>query len=983
MTGRERVARQLTVLTAGAPVAPLLVMFGLNMTTQMNVTAFGILLPDIRDAFHLSDAGILAIVAVAAVVGLAMPVPIAHGADRWNRVRLMLLGAGAFALFVGGTGLAFWVWFLVLMQSGAPLGPATLAPPHNSLIADWYAVPARPRVYGFYFGSNAFGAFLGPILAGLIAAWLGWRAPFLFLTVPILVLVVLGRRLREPVRGVQERAAMGLTDALDVVESPPSFAEGWRTVWKVESLRRIFYALPFLAASLVGFAALASLLYQREFGLDVVQRGWVAAAAEPAQIVGLVIGARVGSRLVVDDPGRIIRFLAVVATVASGLLVVFALAPVLWVTIVVNMTVTAALAAVGSGIYSSLSLAIPPRSRSLGFSMGALWVIPGLIVLPIIGAIADSVNIRVGMLVMVPVFLVGGLLLSTAGRVIDRDIVQVRTAGAARAEVLLARRRGGVKLLLGRGPEVAYGRLRGLQSIDLGVGGGEVVALLGTNGAGKSTLLNAICGIVEADHGAVFFDGRDVTHAPPEEIAALGVTQLPGGRGVFPGLTVKENLRAAGWMVRKDITLREERVDEALAMFPVLERRLDDTAADLSGGQQQMLALSMAFLARPRLLLLDELSLGLAPVVVQSLLPAIEAIRAGGTTVILVEQSVNLALSIAETAYFMEKGEIRFHGPTAELFERPDLLRSVFLGPSDAGAAALPRPRSSTEVQVATTPAPAALDVSGVSIAFGGVHALTDVSLTVAAGEIVGLIGPNGAGKTTLFDVVSGLSRPAEGHVRMNGIDITGMDPARRGKLGLGRSFQDARLFPSMTVEETIAVAMHRWVDVVDPLNAALHLPAWVDSEHRVAARVTEIVDLLGLGAARAKFVRELSTGTRRVLDLACVLAHRPSLVLLDEPSSGIAQREAEALGPLLLRVRDALGASLVVIEHDIPLLTGIVDRLDAMDQGRVIASGPAPDVLHEPMVVASYLGTDPGIFTRSGPTALAVTAPATPSRRK
>src|SRR3954453_3074357 len=200
MTGRERVARQLTVLTAGAPVAPLLVMFGLNMTTQMNVTAFGILLPDIRDAFHLSDAGILAIVAVAAVIGLAMQVPIAHGADRWNRVRLMLAGAGAFAFFVGGTGLAFSVWFLVLMQSGAGIGPATLAPTHNSLIADWYAVEARPRVYGFYFGSNAFGAFLGPILAGLIAAWLGWRAPFLFLTVPILALVVSGRRVPAPGR---------------------------------------------------------------------------------------------------------------------------------------------------------------------------------------------------------------------------------------------------------------------------------------------------------------------------------------------------------------------------------------------------------------------------------------------------------------------------------------------------------------------------------------------------------------------------------------------------------------------------------------------------------------------------------------------------------------------------------------------------------------------------------------------------------------
>ena len=176
----------------------------------------------------------------------------------------------------------------------------------------------------------------------------------------------------------------------------------------------------------------------------------------------------------------------------------------------------------------------------------------------------------------------------------------------------------------------------------------------------------------------------------------------------------------------------------------------------------------------------------------------------------------------------------------------------------------------------------------------------------------------------------------------VGGRDVTGSSPDRRARLGLGRSFQDARLFPALTVEDTIAVALDRWVDVTDPFNAALHLPAWVDSEHKVRLPTDELIEMLNLEAFRSKFIRELSTGSRRVVDLACVVAHRPSVVLLDEPSSGIAQRESEALGPLLLQIRDTLGASLVVIEHDIPLLSGVADRMIALDQGRCRRRGPS-----------------------------------------
>ena len=978
--------RWITDLAGGGPVYALMILFGLSMVDEMDRTAFGLLLPNIRDAFDMSNQGILSLVAVAALLGLSLQVPIAQMADRYRRTRLMLIGAAVFAAFSIGTGLAVSVWMLTLVRAGSGVGQATVGPTHNSLLADWFPIGSRPRVFSFHRGANAVGAFVGPISAGALAAWLGWRAPFIIFALPLFVLVLLGIRLTEPSRGIQERIAMGVTDALMTEEPPPSFAEGWRMVWKIESLRRIFYALPFLAAALIGFSSLAALLYEQKFGLDEVQRGWVAAAAEPAQIVGLIIGAKVGTKLMMRDPGLVLRFIAVTAFATSILAAVFALSPYLWVGILANMGISASLAIVGPGVFASLSLAIPARARSLGFSMGAIWVIPGLIVLPIVGAISDSINIEIGMLVMTPIFLVGGLVISTAGRVIDRDIKQVWTMAAARSEVLYERRQGRVKLLLVRGLQVFYGNVQVLFDVDFEIDEGEIVALLGTNGAGKSTLLKAICGVVEADKGAVIFDGRDVTHAPSNEIAAHGITLVPGGQGVFPSLSVAENLRVAGWLDRRHSGRAAERTAEVLELFPVLGARLTEPAANLSGGQQQMLALGMAFLARPRLLLIDELSLGLAPIIVEQLLPIVEAIRMQGTTVILVEQSVNLALTIAETAYFMEKGEIKFHGPTADLLARPDILRSVFLEgaggvdhtngvtaqPARPAASEQPaRPKTGPDHDLdATTdrPAPVAvLDVVDVSVRFGGIQAVRGVSLTVDSGEIVGIIGPNGAGKTTLFDLISGFTRNDAGRILLGGHDVTRLSPDRRARLGLGRSFQDARLFPALTVEETIAVSLDRWVDVKDPINSALHLPASFDSEQKVGQRVDELIELLNLEAFRTKFVRELSTGSRRVVDLACVVAHHPSIVLLDEPSSGIAQREAEALGPLLLRIRDTLGAGLVVIEHDMPLITGISDRLVALDQGQVLTSGSPDEVLHHPEVIASYLGDTDAVIARSG----------------
>jgi ABC-type branched-subunit amino acid transport system ATPase component len=209
---------------------------------------------------------------------------------------------------------------------------------------------------------------------------------------------------------------------------------------------------------------------------------------------------------------------------------------------------------------------------------------------------------------------------------------------------------------------------------------GEVLALLGTNGAGKSTLLRAISGLGVPDRGVVRLNGRTLTYVDAELRFKEGVVQLRGGAGVFPDLSVGENLRAALLSTKSDEDERESRKARVFGLFPSLAERAHVQARDLSGGQQQMLALAMALMHDPELLLIDELSLGLAPVVVQELLGVVEELKRRGQTMIIVEQSLNIALAVADRAVFMEKGRVRFEGDAQELATRDDLVRAVFLG---------------------------------------------------------------------------------------------------------------------------------------------------------------------------------------------------------------------------------------------------------------------------------------------------------------
>lgn len=257
------------------------------------------------------------------------------------------------------------------------------------------------------------------------------------------------------------------------------------------------------------------------------------------------------------------------------------------------------------------------------------------------------------------------------------------------------------------------------------------------------------------------------------------------------------------------------------------------------------------------------------------------------------------------------------------------------------------------------------LAVSNLSVNFGGNLALDDVSVRVGNDEIVGLIGSNGAGKSTLMNAVGGFVA-SRGSVRLLGDEVRGEAPARRAMRGLGRTFQSATLFPELTVNEVLLVALearHR----SGLFSTSLGLPQARRHGRQARVEVDQLVDFLGLAQFRDLHIGDLSTGTRRVVELAGLLALNARVLCLDEPSAGLAQRETEALGPLITAVRRELAASVLLIEHDMPLVMGISSRVYCLEAGSVIAEGEPQEIRNDPRVIASYLGTDERAIARSG----------------
>jgi branched-chain amino acid transport system ATP-binding protein len=957
-------------VTGGLPIFPLAVLFTLFFFDEFDTAAFNVLAPNIKRAFHLTDTAFGVVVVLNLSIVLLLAIPVGFYGDRLPRRKLVFAGAIVAGVFSFFTGFVHLLAFLIVVRMGNGIGRLVNDPIHTSLLSDYYKPDDRPRVFATHRNAVYLGTIVGSAVAGGSAALFGWRAAFIVATVPVLIVAFVALRLREPLRGATDDP----DNALEAEnEEPVPFNEATRTLFAVKTLRRQYFSWLFIGAGLVPLAYLLPLFLDRIFHISDLNRGLITGLNAAATFAGIQMSGKWTLGWLAKGMGEPLKRAGLtLAAVGVGLLILSATPWVVpWILIGIATSFVA-------GIFFPPFLGMqafvsPARVRSLSFSFGSLFIVAGVWLLyfvPGISKISDNYGLRWGLFATVPYWIIGGLILASAHKFVEEDTRRALNTLSLTAELRRQRLEvGGSTLLVCRGVEVAYDQVQVLFGVDLEVRSGEIVALLGTNGAGKSTLLKAISGVVDPIGGAMFFDGRDITHADAVQTARMGIVQVPGGKAVFPTLTVAEHLRAAGWLYRDDPEYLKTANEEVLDLFPRLRERIDQMAGNLSGGEQQMLALGMAFIAKPKLLMIDELSLGLAPTIVEQLLVIVRRIRDNGTAIVLVEQSLNVALTVAERAFFMEKGEVRFSGPAAELLERDDIVRSVFLegAAAQSGTKVKPSAAARAVAKPDMTAGPVVLELDELVKRFGGIRAVNDASLQLHEGEILGLIGPNGAGKTTIFDLISGFIVPDSGRILFDGEDITSMAPDKRAWLGLGRSFQDARLIPSLTVSENVAIGLERHLEVRDHVASTLGLPLVLRQEEDVAWTVHDLIELMNLGAFRDKFVRELSTGTRRIVDLAMAIGHDPKVLLLDEPSSGIAQRETEALGPLLERIKAEAGCAMLVIEHDMPLITTVSNRMIALELGHPIAEGTPDEVVRDEQVVASYLGTDSATINRSG----------------
>ena len=398
----------------GAPAFPLFVLFGLNAVDELDRAAFSILLPDIRDHFSLSDSGALALVSLTTVAVILIEVPLSFYCDRRNRVRIATVGAGIWALFSVGTGLAVSVAMLVAMRVGAGGGRAVVTPTHSSLLSDWYKPAARVKVFSAHRQANSVGQILGPLVAGVLAAWFGFRVPFIVFAVPTLVFVLLALRLREPPRGQFEG---GASEGHETVRST------MKVLYRVRTIRRLWWAVPFLGIALFGIPNLLSLVYEDVFGLDSAARGAIAAGVEPLQIAGVFFAMPRVASIAMRDPGFLLRFVSIVGAVDGLLLVVLAFAPHVAVAVVIHAILAGSIGTLAPAFFALLSLVSPPRVRSAAFSTISVFAIPGIaLFLPLIGFVSDELGIQASMLVMVPVSVVAGFIMSSGAKFVADDI---------------------------------------------------------------------------------------------------------------------------------------------------------------------------------------------------------------------------------------------------------------------------------------------------------------------------------------------------------------------------------------------------------------------------------------------------------------------------------------------------------------------------------------------------------------------------------
>jgi ABC-type branched-subunit amino acid transport system ATPase component/sugar phosphate permease len=654
-------------------------------------TALAVLSPDIQDTLGASDAVMGAIAGAGGVLFLVGSVPISSLADRLPRVRIAAVCVAVWSVLIALTGAVQNAFSLFMTRLGAGLAQSYDLPVNGPVLIDAYPIEARARVFGLSFSFQLGGLIVAPLLAGGITEVVGggeaWRWAFLVIGILAVPLVVALARLPEPRRGRHEMQAVLGEELEDRDELPISLSVAFERLRSIKSFHFFLLGMASLGLALFSLPIFLNLFLEDELGLDAFERGLFGSAIYVPAVVAIAVAGMNADRLFRrSPPGAILLMGGLVG--GYGVFVALALLmPSVWLVgafIAVGLAMARAAFTV---VFATTAAVIPYRLRSRGVAMVGVYLFcfGGFFGALLTGVLSDAIGRQAAVIVVtLPSSLIGGALMAYGARYVRGDISRcVEELQEEQDE--MARRRGDdgdVPVIQVKNLDFAYENVQVLFDVGLDVRRGETVALLGTNGAGKSTLLRVVSGLGVPRRGVVRLNGRTITYADPEVRVKIGIVQLMGGKATFPTLSVRENLRMAAYLYRGDDL--ERRVVGALDRFPVLAERRDAPAGDLSGGQQQMLALAMALVHEPEVLAIDELSLGLAPVVVQELLGTVRELKAQGQTMIIVEQSLNIAQAVADRAVFMEKGEVRFDGPIAELVERDDLARAVFLGGTTA-----------------------------------------------------------------------------------------------------------------------------------------------------------------------------------------------------------------------------------------------------------------------------------------------------------
>lgn len=664
--------------------------------------AFTVLTPELSATLGISIGAIAAARSLQSLSVAVAPLPIAALCQgRAIRALLCIVTGLAWSLMTLSTGFITSLAGLIaiLCLDGLTTGSVTAL--HAPLVVDSYHPDARVRALSLYTAIGTFGSVLAPALVGVLAAAAGltWRGVFLALGLTSVLITLVALGLRDPGYGRwdTDRLRDSVYEAHGATAAAPGgddvalgFWEICRRVLLIPTNRRVFFGFAVFGVLTVPLGTFISYFLDQRWNLGPGGRGFFFAFYAGCGVLALVAYGGRGERQFRASPARVLRAAGLMLAVAVALVAVGGVMPVFAGMMACFGLAGAAIAIISPLLAIALLSIVPadmrPHAQAL---VGIFTAIGGLVGALLLTGVQNQYGVAGTMIAVAIPGVIGAGIIASAAKFIEADLDRMIDAVLEDEEIRRIVATGGrLPMLACRGVDFSYGPLQVLFGVDFAVDDGEMVALLGVNGAGKSTLLKVISGIGLPARGSVRFRGPEITYLDAERRLRLGITQIPGGRAVFGPMTVIENLRSYGYTLGRDRRAMDAAIDACLETFPRLAQRRNSLASTLSGGEQQMLGLSKALILRPRLLLIDELSLGLAPVIVGQLLRLVREINAAGTAVVLVEQSVNIALNLVEHAYFMEKGEIRFDGAAADLLARDDLLRAVFL----AGAAARENP---------------------------------------------------------------------------------------------------------------------------------------------------------------------------------------------------------------------------------------------------------------------------------------------------